>query len=1077
VAIGLGVLAFGAVHLRSASVDALPEFTPPYAEIQTEALGLSAEEVEQLITVPLEADLLNGVEGVETIRSESIPGLSSIVLVFAEGTDIYQARQLVQERLTQAHALPNVSKPPTLLQPLSSSNRVLMIGLSSADLAPIQQSVLANWTIRPQLMGVPGVANISIWGMRDQQLQVQVDPDRLRQSRVTLNQIVSTAGNAQVVSPLTFLEASTPGTGGFIETPQQRLQIRHLIDKIADPAELARVPIEGTNGQLQLGDVTDIKVDHQPLIGNAVVAGGPGLLLVVEKFPGAGTAEVTAGVEEALEKLRPGLTGLTSDTAVFRPADYISDALDNLALGLVVGGILMLVALLAVRFDWRSAIVAVVTVPLSLITAVLVLQLIGQELNALIFAGLAAAVTILVDEAVAPPDHVVRRLRDQENVIEPEPVASSITQAWAATRRPLIYATIVVGLAILPVAVLDGRPGAFLAPLALAYALAVGSALLVALTVAPDLSMMLFYRWRPGAARGSGLSDRLGSRYEASLARIGGRRGPLLLTVVACVLVGAAIVPFLTVSLVPAFKDRDVLVRLVGPPGASNEWMTQQATEVANMVRGLPGVSGAGAHVGRAIAGDRVVNVNSSDVWISIDPDVDADYDKTVALVESAVRGVPNVTSEVVSYTTQKMRDVGALIQGDNPAQAGSLDLLTGVDRPITVRIFGEDPGVLQQQADQVQRILSSVEGVVDPVVVRPEMQSTIEIEVDLEKAQKVGMTPGDVRRAEATLVQGIQVGSLFEDQKIFDVIVQGTPAIRESIEDVRNLLIDRPGGGHVRLGDVADVRMVETPSVIQRDAVSRRIDVTAGVDSGKSAAEVAADVRGQLSTLSFPLEYHAQVVQQSTAAEMGVQEAIGVAIAAAMATFLLFQAAFRSWRLALLMILALPLSLVGGLVAGLIAGPELGLGSLLGFLAVFAWTTRVGVVMISRLQALDREGMANDSTAMVMQRGARERFAPIVTSALAISAVALPFVVLGSRPGLEILHPMAVVLLGGLISAALVALFLVPLLYLHFGPRRTPHPMPAGQTSQPEPAEVGAQSSWLSRALDAGSASRETES
>ena len=313
-------------------MDVLPEFTPPYAEIQTEALGLSAEEVEQLITVPLEADLLNGVQGVEVIRSESVPGLSSIVLVFERGSDVYQARQLVEERLTQAHALPNVSKPPTLLQPLSSSNRVLMIGLSSTELTPIEQSVIARWTVRPRLMGVPGVANISVWGMRDQQLQVQVDPERLRDRKVTLSQVINTAGNAQVVSPLTFLEASTPGTGGFIETPQQRLQVRHLLEKIADPAELARVPVEGTDGRQQLGDVADIKVDHQPLIGDAVVGGGPGLILVVEKFPGVSTPEVTADVEQALETLRPGLTGITTDTTLFRPADYVQEALDNAGL-------------------------------------------------------------------------------------------------------------------------------------------------------------------------------------------------------------------------------------------------------------------------------------------------------------------------------------------------------------------------------------------------------------------------------------------------------------------------------------------------------------------------------------------------------------------------------------------------------------------------------------------------------------------------------------------------------------------------------------------------------------------------
>src|ERR671935_817595 len=251
VALAAAVVALGVTQLPKAPVDVLPEFTPPYAEIQTEALGLSAEEVEQFVTVPLEADLLNGVQGVDVIRSKSIPGLSSIVLVFEPGTDIYKGRQLVQERLTQvgAAAFPNVSKPPTLLQPLSSSSRVLMIGMSSKELSPIEQSVIARWTMRPRLMGVPGVANVAIWGMRDQQLQVQVDPEHLRDRDVTLNQVIRSAGNAQVVSPLSFLEASTPGSGGFIETPRQRLQVRNVLDRIAEPAELGKVPVEGTGGR------------------------------------------------------------------------------------------------------------------------------------------------------------------------------------------------------------------------------------------------------------------------------------------------------------------------------------------------------------------------------------------------------------------------------------------------------------------------------------------------------------------------------------------------------------------------------------------------------------------------------------------------------------------------------------------------------------------------------------------------------------------------------------------------------------------------------------------------------------
>jgi Cu/Ag efflux pump CusA len=1030
-AVAAGVLAVGIVQLRSAPVDVLPEFTPPYAEIQTEALGLSAEEVEQLITVPLEADLLNGVEGVDVIRSESVPGLSSIVLVFAAGTDVYRARQLVEERLTQAHALPNVSKPPTLLQPLSSSNRVLMIGLSSEKLSAIEQSVIARWTVRPRLMGVPGVANVSVWGMRDQQLQVQVDPARLRDQGVTLNQVIRSAGNAQVVSPLSFLEASTPGTGGFVETPQQRLQVRHLLEKIADPQELGKVPVTGTGGRLRLSDVANIQVDHQPLIGDAVVTGGAGLMLVVEKFPGASTLEVTEGVEDALETLRPGLSGMRTDTSVFRPASYISDALGNLGLAVLVGGLLMLLAMAALRFHWRAVLIAMVTVPLSLVVAGLLLRLLGQGFNAIAFAGIAAAVAVVVDEAVAPSDRVVRRLRQRGEKAGPASLASVVREASAEVRGPLMYATVILLLAIVPVAMLGGRPGAFFAPLALAYALAVAAAMLVALTVTPALTVVLFARWEP-ARMESGAPRHLKTRYAAGLQRFSRRRRVALVAAGACALLGLATLPFLQTSLVPTFKDRAVLVRLDGQPGTSNPRMTEVATEVSRQLQAVPGVGSVGAHVGRAVTGDRVTNVSSSDVWVNIEPD--ADYDATLAAINDTVQDVHGVQHEVVTYSTQKMRDVGALTRGGNRVATDGLDLLTGSDRPLAVRLFGQDPDVLRREASRVQEVMASVEGVVNPRVDLPAEQPTVEIEVDLDKAESFGITPGDVRRAEATLLQGIQVGSVFQQQKVFDVIVQGAPTTRRSVEDVRNLLIDRPGGGHLRLGQVADVRVAQTPAVIQRDAVSRRLDVEAEV-SGRSLDAVAAQVESRLAEIGFPLEYHAEVLREGTAAEIGAGRVAGFAIAAAVAAFLLLQAAFRSWRQAVLVFATLPLALVGGLVAALLDGATLSLGSLLGLLAVFGLATRTSVLLVANLQSVERDGAEVPHAALV-QRGAGEQLAPVLTSTAALALLVLPLAVLGPRPGLEVVHSMALVLLGGLISSAFVTLFLLPALYLHLASR-----------------------------------------
>ena len=1028
VGLAAAVIALGVTQLPKAPVDVLPEFTPPYAEIQTEALGLSAEEVEQFVTVPLEADLLNGVEGVDVIRSKSVPGLSSIVLVFEPGTDVFRARQLVEERLTQAHALPNVSKPPTLLQPLSSSSRLLMIGLSSSRLSPIERSVIARWTVRPRLMGVPGVANVAIWGMRDQQLQVQVEPERLRDRGVTLNQVIRSTGNAQVVSPLSFLEASTPGSGGFIETPRQRLQVRNVLDKIAEPAELGKVPVEGTDGRLRLTDVADVKVDHQPLIGDAVVGDGDGLLLVVEKFPGANALEVTRGVEDALEKLRPGLAGMRTDTSIFRPATFIEDATGNLRLALIIGGALMALALAALLGQWRTVLVCAVTIPLSLIAAALVLDAFGESFNAISLTGLAIALVVVVDEAVTGPDNVARRMRASRET-GGAATEDVVRDATREIRGPLMYATLIVLLAILPVAVMQGRPGAFFDPLALAYALGVAAAMVVALCVTPALHLLLLSRGAP-KARDSQAVAAAARGYIPALTALLRRPRAVLLAAGALVAVGLATLPFLGTALIPTFKDRDVLVRLDGAPGTSHPRMKQIATDVSRRLRAVPGVANTGAHVGRAITGDQTVDVNSSEVWVSIESG--ADYDATRAAIDDVVRRVPAVDRDVVTYSTRKIRDVGALNAGSNDVRGDGLDVLTGVDAPLVVRVYGQDPAVLRAEAAKVRRAIAQVDGVVAPRLRLPPSEPTVEIEVDLDRARSLGIKPGDVRRAEATLLQGIQVGSVFQKQKVFDVIVQGVPATRRSVAEVRDLLIDRPGGGHVRLGDAANVRIARAPVAIEREAVSRYVDVEAGV-SGRSVAAVSADVEDRLAALKHPLEYHAEVVRATTGGEIGTTRMLAFLVAALIAAVLLLQAAFQSWRLALLAFVALPVALVGGLVAALIDGAELSLGSLGGLLALFALAVRSGVVVIRRLERLASEDGQAFGAGLV-ERGARERLGPVLTTTCAVAVLALPYAVLGSRPGLEVVHPMAVVLLGGLVTSTFLTLFALPALYLRFG-------------------------------------------
>jgi Cu/Ag efflux pump CusA len=831
-----------------------------------------------------------------------------------------------------------------------------------------------------------------------------------------------------VVSPLSFLESSTPGTGGFIETPQQRLQVRNVLDKIADPKELGKVPVEETDGRLRLTDVADIEVDHQPLIGDAVVNDGDGLLLVVEKFPGASTLEVTHGVEEALDELQPGLAGIRTDTSVFRPATLIDEAIDNLTLTLTVAALLLALVLAAFLFQWRTVLIALVTIPVSLVAAALVFDLLGETFNAISFAGLAVAIVIVIDEAVVGVENVARRLRAQRG---DRPAADVVLEASHEMRSPLAYATLIALLAMVPVAIMEGRPGAFFEPLALAYALSVLAAALVALTLTPALTVMLLSR-APARDGDAPLLRRAAPVYSAAFSRFVRRPRTALIAAGAAVVVGLAVLPLLGTSLIPSFKDRDVLVRLDGKPGTSNPRMTGIATALSRQLRALPGVDNVGAHVGRAVTGDQIVDVNSSELWVSIDSD--ADYDSTLASIEDVVGRTRGVERDVATYSAQRIREVGALTDGDNPAQGNDLDVLTGADEPLVVRVYGQDLATLRREADRVQRIMSEVEGVVDPRVELPVTQPTIEIETDLDRARRFGVKPGDVRRAEGTLLQGIQVGSIFEEQKVFDVVVQGVPATRGSVANVRDLLIDGADGGHLRLGQVADVRVTPTPITIERDAVSRRLDVAADV-SGRDVGSAASEVEDRLMNVDFPLEYHAEVLQETTGEEINSTQMAVFALAAALAAFLLMQAAFGSWRMAVLTFVTLPIALVGGVVATLIAGGELSLGSFLGFLALLGLAARTGVVLIRHLQDVEREG--ESFGAALVERGTRERLAPILTSGSATAAVMLPFVVAGPMSGLEVVHPMAVVVLGGLVTSILLSLFVLPALYLRFGGRQ----------------------------------------
>jgi CzcA family heavy metal efflux pump len=1013
--IAITLMAFGLTRFRDMPVDVLPEFSPPYVEIQTEALGLSAEEVEQMITVPMEQDLLAGVAWLDVIRSQSLPSLSSVVVYFEPGTDLYRARQMVTERMAQAAVgLPHVSKPPTMIQPLSSQSRFMIVGLSSQELSLIEMSVLARWTIAPQLMGVPGVAHVAIWGNRDRQLQVLVDPENLQEAGITLDQVVATTGNALWVSPLSFLEASTPGTGGFIDTPNQRLNVWHVLP-ISSPDDLAKVPVEGTS--LLLGDVAQVVEDHPKLIGDALVEENPSLLLVIEKLPGVNTLEVTRNLEAELAALEPGMPGLHFDATLFRPATYLEMALANLSRTLIVSALLIVLVLGAFFYGWRTALISLAAIITSLMAALFVLYLRGETLNSMVLAGLVIALGLIIDESIVDVERILQRLRQNHQEGDLKPASAVILEAVTETRSALFFAALITLLAVLPVFLVGGVEGGLYQPMAISYVLAVLAAMIVALVLTPALSIILLSPTRL-EHRESPLVARLQAGYGRNLARSVGSPGFTNIAIAVLVLAALIALPLMRQDRsLPAFQEPYLMVKFQGAPGTSHAEMSRIIARVSNELGAVAGVSNVGSHVGRAVLGDQVVNVNSAEVWVGISPT--ANYRSTVATVEEIVNGYPGFDRDVRTYVQETLSAVQ-----------------TGATSDVTVRLYGEDHDRLRIEAEKLRQEVAGVTGVADPRVVLPVDEPTLEIQVDLNSAQRFGVKPGDVRRSAAILLSGMHAGSLFEEQKIFDVVVWGTPDTRASLSDIRNLLIDTPGGGHVRLGEVADVRVVASPTVITREAVSAYLDIVFNVD-GRRAAAVVADVNGVIKNFAFPLEYHAEIVSDFVSRQAAQRGVLTSVIVALLGILLTLQASFRSWRLAGVALVTLPAALAGGVLANLLGNSgTLSLGFLAGSLTILGITLRNLILLFSRFQLLE-EQKGQDFGPDLVTLGARERLSPTLMTALATGLAMLPFVLFGNTPGHEMVRPIAVVIVGGLITSTWFNLFAMPALYLRFGASR----------------------------------------
>ncbi len=1014
VALSVALIVFGVQSVKHAPLDVFPEFAPPMAEIQTEAPGLSTEQVDALVTVPLE-NSLNGLPWLKTIRSKSVLGLSSVVMIFKEGTDILKARQLVQERLALAQArLPAVVKPPVLMSPYSSLSRAMKVGMTSKTMTQTELSELALWTLRPRLMSVPGVANVAIWGQRDKEYQVLVDPARLRALGVTLDAVVKAAGEAAVI-----------GAGGFLDTPNQRLAVRQA-SAITSADDLARSVVEFRNGvPLRLGDVAQVVVGNPAPIGNGVINDGPGLLLIVEKQPWGNTLDVTLGVEKMLGEMRPALPGVELDSTIFRPATFIELSIENLTHAMWLGCILVIVVLALFLHDWRTAFISITAIPLSLIAAVLVLRWRGETLNTMVLAGLVIALGEVVDDAIIDVENILRRLRQNRALAAPRSAFQVVLDASLEVRSAVVYASAIVVLVFLPVFFLDGLMGTFFRPLALSYILSILASLVVALTLTPALSLMLL--------RGKALERTADAPLVRLLKGAYRRVLPPLLRVPwgVCVALVAAFVgtwfAYRTMGeeLLPNFKERDFLMHWVEKPATSLDAMTRITISASKELRSIPGVRNLGAHIGRTEVADEVVGPNFTELWISLDPK--ADYDPTVKKVQAVVDGYPGLQRDLLTYLRERIKEV-----------------LTGASASIVVRIFGPDLPTLRGKAAEVAGVFKDVPGVTTLKVEQQALVPQVVVTPRRDAAAIYGLTEAQILRTVATLVKGQKVGEVFEDQKIHAVAVWSIPEARTDLTSLRELLIEAPGGAAVRLGEIADLAIVPTPNEIKREGASRRIDVTCNV-AGRDLGAVARDLEARLATVKFPAGHHPELLGEYKERHDSSQRLLWLTCAALGGIFVLLLADFQSLRLALLVFLTLPFALIGGVFAAKLNGGVLSLGSLVGFVTVIGIAARNGIMLVSHFRHLEcKEGEPFGRTLIL--RGAEERLAPILMTAATAGLALLPLVWRGNLPGHEIEYPMAIVILGGLVTSTLLNIFLLPVLYSRFA-----IPTPTRRTSSSE--------------------------
>jgi CzcA family heavy metal efflux pump len=997
------LLGYGIYSLSIARYDLFPEFAPAEVVIQTEAPGLSPEQVEQLVTTPLESEIA-GVTGVQAVRSGSIQGLSVITVLFRSGTNIYLDRQLIAERLPTV-TLPAGIKP--MITPLTSStSTVLEIGLTSKRLSLMELTTIADWIVKRRLSAVPGVAKVAVFGEQALQIRVQFDPERLIRHELDVRDIVAAAQRATAVRG-----------SGFISTENQRLILQSLGQPLSD-TEIARSVVARRNGaNLTLGDVADVVYAPAPRIGGASVFGSPALILLVSSQYGANTLEVTHALDTALAELEPSLRkqGVEMNTNIFRPATFIETALHNIRDSLITGAVLVIVVLFLFLLNLRTAAISCTAIPLSLLGAMVVLERFGFSLNTMTLGGLAIAVGEVVDDAVIDVENIFRRLRENRTQQVPRAAWRVVFDASLEVRSAVIYATFAVILVFVPVLTMSGVAGRMFSPLAIAYIAAILVSLLVALTVTPALCLVLLAK-RQLPSSDTAFVRILKRAYTKLLHQV--ERAPrvvLGIVAITIILVGTFIAPNLETSFIPPLREGNLTLHMTTVPGTSVHQSLELGNRVTQALGHLPYVSLVAQRVGRAELADDTNGTHSSEFEVVLKPLHSSQYDAAIAAVRKTVAGFPGAVFSLNSFLVERINEI-----------------LSGYTSGIAVNIFGDDLNLLDSKAREIARVLGGIRGVSDVALESPPGMPQIDIRLRPNEFTRWGLSAVEVLDLIRTAFGGELAGQTYQGNRIMDVSVILSPAKRKHVHQISDLPLRGPDGNYVRLRDVADIDASSGRYIIQHEG-GRRVETVTCNLTETGISTFLKEAQRHLVHVNLPPGMDIAFTGQIQEQERARNQLLVHASLAGIGMVLLLAIVMGNYRNLLLVLANLPFALVGGVLAVWVGGGNLSLGGLVGFVTLFGITLRNAIMLISHYEHLvSVERMRWDwDTAL---RGATERLIPILMTALVTGLGLLPLAWGSGDPGREIEGPMATVILGGLCTSTVLNLLVLPTLALRFG-------------------------------------------